>query len=151
MSSNLLGSGILLRRLHTGDRRPMSCGRPIIRNIPFDEYFERQYTIFQHFRLRHEVYNKLRLKKVYIRPGSSRQEPPEAAGKCLFSLFPACFRGGATRSFPYLSCSPAPHRTGQAAFPHPAPQFAIRCASALRHGSRSLRILAFGHFTQISA
>jgi hypothetical protein len=57
---------------------------------------------------------------------SSRQEPPEAAGKCLFSLLSACFRGGATRSLPYLSCSPAPHRTGQAAFPHTAPRFVIQ-------------------------
>ena len=85
-------------------------------------------------------------------PGfSSRQEPPKAVGKYLFSLFSACFRGGATRSFPYLSCSPAPHRTGQAAFPHPAPRFVIQYASALRHGSRSLRMIGFGHFTQISA
>ena len=66
----------------------------------------------------------------------------------MFSLFSACFRGGATRSFPYLSCSPAPHRTGQAAFPHTAPRFVIQYASALRHGSRSLRILGFGHLTQ---
>jgi len=57
---------------------------------------------------------------------SSRQEPPKAIGKCLFSQLSACFRGGATRSLPYLSCSPAPHRTGQAAFPHPAPRFAIQ-------------------------
>jgi hypothetical protein len=28
--------------------------------------------------------------------------------------------GGATISRPYISCTPAPHRTGQAAFPHPA-------------------------------
>ena len=59
-------------------------------------------------------------------PFSSRQEPPEAVGKRLFSLFSACFRGGATRSFPYLSCSPAPHRTGQAAFPHTALRFVIQ-------------------------
>ena len=82
---------------------------------------------------------------------SSRQEPPKAIGKCLFSLLSACFRGGATRSLPYLSCSPAPHRTGQAAFPHPAPRFVIQYASALRHGSRSLRILGFGHLTQAKA
>jgi len=82
---------------------------------------------------------------------SSRQEPPEAIGKCLFSLLSACFRGGATRSFPYFGCSPAPHRTGQAAFPHPAFRFIIQCASALRHGSRSLRIYGRGHFTQIKA
>jgi hypothetical protein len=82
---------------------------------------------------------------------SSRQEPPKATGKCLFSLFSACFRGGATKSLPYLSCSPAPPRTGQAAFPHPAPRIVIQYASALRQGSRSLRILGFGHFTQISA
>ena len=84
-------------------------------------------------------------------PFSSRQEPPKAIGKCLFSLLSACFRGGATRFLPYLSCSPAPHRTGQAAFPHPAPRFVIRYASALRHGSRSLRILGFGHLTQAKA
>ena len=82
---------------------------------------------------------------------SSRQEPPKAIGKCLFSLLSACFRGGATRSLPYLSCSPAPHRTGQAAFPHTAPRFVIQYASALRHGSRSLRILGFGHLTQAKA
>src|SRR5210317_2350205 len=82
---------------------------------------------------------------------SSRQEPPKAVGKCLFSLLSACFRGGATISFPYPSCSPAPHRTGQAAFPHPAPRFVIRYASTLRQGFRSLRILSLGHFTQISA
>jgi hypothetical protein len=82
---------------------------------------------------------------------SSRQEPAKAVGRRLFSPFSACFRGGATRSLPYLSCSPAPHRTGQAAFPHPAPRIVIQYASALRHGSRSLRILGFGHFIQISA
>ena len=82
---------------------------------------------------------------------SSRQEPPKAIGKCLFSLLSACFRGGATRSLPYLSCSLAPHRTGQAAFPHTAPRFVIQYASALRHGSRSLRILGFGHLTQAKA
>jgi len=82
---------------------------------------------------------------------SSRQEPPKAIGKCLFSLLSACFRDGATRSLPYLSCSPAPHRTGQAAFPHPAPRFVIQYASALRHGFRSLRILGFGHLTQVKA
>ena len=65
--------------------------------------------------------------RIHIIPTfSSRQEPPEAIGKCLFSLFSACFRGGATRSLPYLSCSPAPHRTGQAAFPHPALRFVIQ-------------------------
>ena len=74
-----------------------------------------------------------------------------AVGTCLFSLFAACFRGGATRSAPYHSCSPAPHRTGQAAFPHPAPRPVIQYASALRQGSRSLRIIGFGHFTQFNA
>ena len=33
-----------------------------------------------------------------------------------------------------------PHRTGQAAFPHPAPRSAIQQASALRKGFRSLQV-----------
>ncbi len=36
------------------------------------------------------------------------------------------FPGGATISRPYISCTPAPHRTGQAAFPHPALHSDIR-------------------------
>jgi len=34
----------------------------------------------------------------------------------------ACFRGGATISLSYHRCTPTPLRTGQAAFPHPAPR-----------------------------
>ena len=44
----------------------------------------------------------------------------------MCSLFAACFRGGATSSHPYHSCTPVPLRTGQAAFPHPAPRYVIR-------------------------
>ncbi len=33
---------------------------------------------------------------------SSRQESPKATGRCLCSLFAACFRGGATLSHPYF-------------------------------------------------
>jgi hypothetical protein len=43
-------------------------------------------------------------------------------GRGWFSLFAACFRGGATIFHPYHSCAPVPLRTGQAAFPHPAPR-----------------------------
>ena len=41
-------------------------------------------------------------------------------GRGLFSLFAACFRGGATIFHPFHSCAPVPLKTGQAAFPHPA-------------------------------
>ena len=51
---------------------------------------------------------------------SSRLGTPDAAGRCLCSPFAAWFPGGATVCRPYISCTPAPHRTGQAAFPHPA-------------------------------
>ena len=49
---------------------------------------------------------------------SSRQETPGAGGQCLCSLLAACFRGGATISCPGASYTPAPLRTGQAAFPN---------------------------------
>ena len=48
---------------------------------------------------------------------SSRQEPPEAVGKYLFSPFPACFRGGATRSFPYLQLLSCPSQNRTSSFP----------------------------------
>ena len=37
-----------------------------------------------------------------IHLASSRQESPKATGRCLCSLFAACFRGGATLSHPYF-------------------------------------------------
>ena len=40
------------------------------------------------------------------------------AGQRLFFSVSACFRGGATILCPYHSCSPVPHRTGQAVFPY---------------------------------
>ena len=49
---------------------------------------------------------------------SSRQESPRATGRCSSSPLAACFRGGATISRPYPSCTPAPLRTGQADFPY---------------------------------
>ena len=57
-----------------------------------------------------------------ITPVSSRQETSVTSGRCLCSLLAACFRDGATLSHPCHSCTPAPLRTGQAAFPHPALQ-----------------------------
>ena len=50
---------------------------------------------------------------------SSRLGTPDAAGRCLFSRLPPGFPV-VPLSRPYISCTPAPHRTGQAAFPHPA-------------------------------
>jgi len=50
---------------------------------------------------------------------SSRLGTPVAAGQRLCSRFATWFPGGATISRPYFSCTPAPHRTGQAVFPHP--------------------------------
>ena len=58
---------------------------------------------------------------------SSRLGTPDATGRCLCSLLSAWFPGGATISRPYVSCTPAPHRTGQADFPHPALHSDIRC------------------------
>ena len=45
---------------------------------------------------------------------SSRLGTPDTTGRGLFSLFATWLPGGATLSRPYIGCTPAPHRTGQA-------------------------------------
>jgi hypothetical protein len=66
------------------------------------------------------------------------------SGRCLFSVLAVCLRDGATISHPCHSCAPAPLRTGQAAFPHPAPRQVIHDNSALRYGLKFFRILTVG-------
>jgi hypothetical protein len=57
---------------------------------------------------------------------SSRKETPLGLGSGLFSPYPPGFPAVPQYSSHTKGRTPTPHRTGQAAFPHPAPRYAIQ-------------------------